>query len=106
MILHNGSWKGTRILKAETVKNIRTNHTQNLYNERGAGFGFGFSVILDPDKMDRPGGVGQLQWSGYFSTYFFIDPEKKAIGITLTQQMPGGDNIASPFQNYTYKALD
>ena len=106
MILHNGSWKGTRILKAETVKNIRTNHTQNLYNERGAGFGFGFSVILNPDKMDRPGGVGQLQWSGYFSTYFFIDPEKKAIGITLTQQMPGGDNIASPFQNYTYKALD
>ncbi len=56
--------------------------------------------------MDRPGGVGQLQWSGYFSTYFFIDPEKKAIGINLTQQMPGGDNIPSPFQNYTYKALD
>ena len=38
--------------------------------------------------------------------YFFIDPEKNAIGITLTQQMPGGDNIASPFQNYAYKALD
>ena len=35
-----------------------------------------------------------------------IDPEKKAIGITLTQQMPGGENIVSPFQNYTYKALD
>ena len=106
MILHNGTWNGAQILKADTVKNIRTNHTANLYNEEGAGFGLGFSVILFPEKMNRPGGVGQLQWGGYFSTHFFIDPEKKAIGIALTQQMPGGEDINTPFQNEVYRALN
>ena len=106
MILHNGTWNGAQILKADTVKNIRTNHTADIYNEEGAGFGLGFSVILFPEKMNRPGGVGQLQWGGYFSTHFFIDPEKKAIGITLTQQMPGGEDINTPFQKNVYRALN
>ena len=106
MILHNGTWNGAQILKAETVKNIRTNHTTDLYNEPGAGFGLGFSIILTPQKMNRPGGIGQLQWGGYFSTHFFIDPEKKAIGITLTQQMPGGEDINTHFQNHVYRALN
>lgn len=106
MILHNGTWNGAQILKADTVKNIRTNHIADLYNEEGAGFGLGFSVILVPEKMNRPGGVGQLQWGGYFSTHFFIDSEKKAIGITLTQQMPGGEDINTPFQNEVYRALN
>jgi CubicO group peptidase (beta-lactamase class C family) len=106
MILHNGTWNGAQILKADTVKNIRTNHTADLYNEEGAGFGLGFSVILNPEKMNRPGGVGQLQWGGYFSTHFFIDPELSAIGITLTQQMPGGEDINTPFQNEVYRALN
>ena len=106
MILHNGTWNGVQILKTETVKNIRTNHTTDLYNEEGAGFGLGFSVILTPEKMNRPGEVGQLQWGGYFSTHFFIDPEKKAIGITLTQQMPGGEDINTPFQNEVYRVLN
>ena len=56
--------------------------------------------------MNRPGGVGQLQWGGYFSTHFFIDPELSAIGITLTQQMPGGEDINTPFQNEVYRALN
>jgi CubicO group peptidase (beta-lactamase class C family) len=106
MILHNGTWNGAQILKADTVKNIRNNHTANLYNEEGAGFGLGFSVILIPEKMNRPGGVGQLQWGGYFSTHFFIDPAHKAIGVTLTQQMPGGEDINTPFQNEVYWALN
>ena len=106
MILHNGTWNGAKILEAETVSNIRTNHTADLYNEQGAGFGLGFSLILIPEKMNRPGGVGQLQWGGYFSTHFFIDPSHKAIGITLTQQMPGGEDIITPFQNEIYKALN
>mgnify|MGYP001156730010 FL=1 len=106
MILHNGTWNGAQILKSDTVKNIRTNHTADLYNEEGAGFGLGFSVISIPEKMNRPGGVGQLQWGGYFSTHFFIDPEIKAIGIILTQQMPGGEDINTPFQNNVYRALN
>ena len=106
MILHNGTWNGAQILNDVTVKNIRTNHTSNLYNEKGAGFGLGFSVISIPEKMNRPGGIGQLQWGGYFSTHFFIDPEKKAIGITLTQQMPDGEDIITPFQNNVYRALN
>ena len=106
MILHNGTWNGAQILKSDTVKNIRTNHTADLYNEEGAGFGLGFSVISIPEKMNRPGGVGQLQWGGYFSTHFFIDPEIKAIGIILTQQMPGGEDINTPFQNNVYRAIN
>ena len=52
--------------------------------------------------MDRPGGVGQLQWSGYFSTYFFIDPEK-GNWYHLTQQMLMEIILLPPFKTIPTK---
>ena len=83
MILHHGTWKGKEILTSESVALMQTNQTRDLYKEKGAGFGVGFSVILDPDKMSRLGYKGQLQWGGYFSTHFFIEPTKSLIGIVF-----------------------
>ena len=42
--------------------------------------------------MNRPGGLGTTV-GRLFQYAFFIDPEHMAIGITLTQQMPGGEDI-------------
>ena len=107
MIAHNGRWNGNQILKEKTVTLISQNHVGGLYNEKGAGFGLGFSIIIDPEKMNRPGKKGQLQWGGYFSTHFFIDPEAELIAIAMTQRMPANhQSLGALLAEYTYKIVD
>lgn len=107
MLMHKGRWNGSQVLKEETVAMISQNHVGSLYNEKGAGFGLGFSVILDPEKMDRPGKAGQLQWSGYFSTHFFIDPQVKLIALAMTQRMPANhQSLGGLLAKHAYEVVD
>lgn len=107
MIMHMGHWNGKQILQPETVEIITENHVGDLYNEKGAGFGLGFSVVLDPTKMTRPGNKGQLQWGGYFSTHFFIDPQAQLIALAMTQRMPANhQSLGGLLAKYVYQALD
>jgi CubicO group peptidase (beta-lactamase class C family) len=102
-----GHWNGNQILQPETVETISKNHVGDLYNEKGAGFGLGFSVVLDPTKMTRPGNKGQLQWGGYFSTHFFIDPQAQLIALAMTQRMPANhQSLGGLLAKYVYQALD
>jgi CubicO group peptidase (beta-lactamase class C family) len=107
MIIHKGHWNGNQILQPGTVETISKNHVGDLYNEKGAGFGLGFSVVLDPTKMARPGNKGQLQWGGYFSTHFFIDPQAKLIALAMTQRMPANhQSLGALLAEYVYQAFD
>ncbi|MGB0260547.1 MAG: serine hydrolase domain-containing protein [Flavobacteriaceae bacterium] len=107
MIAHNGRWNGNQVLKPETVSLIAQNHVGGLYNEKGAGFGLGFSVILDPELMNRPGKKGQLQWGGYFSTHFFIDPQAELIALAMTQRMPANhQSLGALLADHAYEIVD
>ena len=43
------------------------------------GFGLGFTMGLER---------GEYYWGGVFSTYFWIDPVERLIGIFMTQLLP------------------
>lgn len=92
MLLRGGELDGARLLRADTVAQMRTNHlpgggdlaslSSAMFSEadyQGIGFGLGFAMSLKQ---------GEYYWGGVFSTYFWIDPVERLIGIFMTQLLP------------------
>ena len=52
---------------------------------RGAGFGLGFSVDLEPPAAGRPGSAGTYAWGGAASTMFWVDPHEQLTAMLFTQ---------------------
>jgi CubicO group peptidase (beta-lactamase class C family) len=133
MLLNGGELDGTRILKRESVMDMRTNRLTPEQRAipflgmplwAGQGFGLGLSVISEPDKHEwmGAGSKGSFGWPGAFGTWWQADPEKDMILIfliqnytPLTPDMVGqavtgarmGARIACPmFQKIVYGALE
>ncbi|MCP1470772.1 CubicO group peptidase (beta-lactamase class C family) [Sphingobium sp. OAS761] len=92
MLLRGGELDGARLLRPETMAQMRANAlprgrdlaamSNAMFSEsdyQGVGFGLGFAVEL---------GSGEYYWGGVFSTYFWIDPVERLIGIFMTQLLP------------------
>ena len=113
MLLDEGTLDGVRLLKQETVREMRTNQLPDHLipisiggAEHGYGFGLGFSVLTDADATPYGDNDGVFRWRGYASTYFWIDPEADLIGVLLTQVAPPtAPDIEQEFQTRVYEAL-
>lgn len=94
MLLREGELDGVRLLRPETVESMRRNHLPGggdlsslstaMFSEadyQGVGFGLGFAVDLRLETY---------YWGGVFSTYFWIDPVERLIGLFMTQHLPSG----------------
>ncbi|GLV25219.1 serine hydrolase domain-containing protein [Sphingobium sp. TomTYG45] len=92
MLLRGGELDGTRLLKPQTVAAMHANHlpgggdlarhSLSLFSEAdyaGVGFGLGLATDLATEEYF---------WGGLFSTFFFIDPMEKIIGLLMTQHLP------------------
>ncbi|UZW56512.1 beta-lactamase family protein [Sphingobium sp. JS3065] len=92
MLLRGGELDGARLLTPETVAAMHANHlpdgrdlsslSSSMFSEAdyaGLGFGLGFAVDLR---------TREYYWGGVFSTFFFIDPVERLIGIFMTQHFP------------------
>ena len=111
MLLNRGELNGKRILKPETVDLMSSDHTGGiryrldtssqyvrlgngivtdslgtLNLEPGYQFGLGLAIVQDPARAQRTAATkGEFFWSGANSTYFFVNPSKKLVGIFMTQ---------------------
>jgi CubicO group peptidase (beta-lactamase class C family) len=98
MLLRGGELDGHRLLSPRTVRFMTRNHLPGnadleqfgrpLYSEvplRGAGFGLGFSVDLEPPATGRPGSAGTYAWGGAASTLFWVDPVEQLTAMFFTQ---------------------
>lgn len=92
MLLRGGELDGTRLLKSQAVAAMHANHlpgggdlarhSLSLFSEADyAGVGFGLGLATDL-------ATGEYFWGGLFSTFFFIDPMEKIIGLLMTQHLP------------------
>ena len=95
MLLRGGELDGTRLLKPQTVAAMHANHlpgegdlarhSLSLFSEADyAGVGFGLGLATDL-------ATGEYFWGGLFSTFFFIDPMEKMIGLLMTQHLPSNN---------------
>ena len=112
LLLNEGEYNGTRILEAETVRLMMTDHLGDtpsllpwLGGTTGAGFGYGGAVqnSATPEQETASGLYpGQFGWGGAARTDFWVDPENNSIGIIMLQFFGGEDpKIHDDFQALT-----
>jgi CubicO group peptidase (beta-lactamase class C family) len=105
MLLNGGQWNGTRILKPETVREMTRNQIGDLKFLMPTGrFGYGFSVVTSAGK-DEITSVGSYAWGGFYNTGFWVDPEKKLVGVLMTQIFPSDQpGLLGDFEKLAYAA--
>jgi CubicO group peptidase (beta-lactamase class C family) len=117
MLLNGGELDGVRILSAKTVQQMTTNALppdmrfagvvgEFVGPRVGTGWGLGFAIRTNPDFSILPGAVGSFNWSGYWGTYFWIDPVEKLIAVQMIQVPPdAGAAYRDALRHLTYAAL-
>ena len=92
MLLNKGEYNGVRLLGTKTVELMTRNHVPDEllpvaeWQYKGLGFGLGFAVFMNQTEVY--GTLGEYNWTGAYSTRFFIDPTEDLIWILMTHFSP------------------
>lgn len=115
MLLNKGKYKGTRILKRETVDLMTSNQLKDELMPdddflgrlmSGMGFGLGFAVLKDVSQTNNIGSVGSYWWTGTPNTYFYIDPKEELILVFMTQFVPNFYYpVCKEFREFAYHSI-
>lgn len=117
MFLGQGSVRGARLLRPETLAMMTTNrlteeqrtaHLMGAPLFAGHGFGLGVSVVADPDKaslMLGRGRQGAVGWPGAFGGWWQADPLDDAVKIFLTHNNVSQTELAKGLGLGAYGAL-
>jgi len=120
MLLNGGELDGRRVLSRESVARMTQNHLPGRLlplplptflgrpGQVGYGQGYGGAVLVDTASNPIPGSPGIYRWLGYYSTYFWIDPQTRLIGMVWVQYRPDPATslgLEPAFQRAVYGAL-
>jgi CubicO group peptidase (beta-lactamase class C family) len=96
MLQAEGTWRGERLLRPETVRAIRTNvlgpGTPVRFNQMQlphTGFGLGVAVRIAAAEGEPPATIGEYHWGGVAGTHSWVSPSAKLAGVCFTQLLPG-----------------
>jgi CubicO group peptidase (beta-lactamase class C family) len=110
MLQGNGTYKGVRILKPESVAKMREDQTTPAIRQAGLffpgagmGFGLGGSVVID-DKLTRPGN-GTYSWWGIAGTEFWDDPKNDLFMVFMIQNRERAMEYQRKNRTWIYDAL-
>ena len=116
MLLNGGELDGRRVLARKTVALMMQNHlpsrlvpiAPNWPEPPGRnGFGYGGAVRVDSGSAQMPGSTGTFRWSGYASTFFWIDPKADLIALLFSQYIPEPEiwAVDGQYQRLVYAAV-
>lgn len=114
MLVHEGTYQGTTILKPETVKLMATDHLPDvedsswLPGKGQVGFGIDFAVRHSPPQSaeEMNGVVGEFFWDGAASTLFWVDPKNELTAVLFVQVMPFQGEVHKRFRDAVYGAWE
>lgn len=105
MMLNGGELDGVRMLSADTVELMTSDHLGPVFGQAGLGFGLGFQILKDPAAAGRYGATGQYGWGGAYATSYWVDPAERLIGLVMTQTLPSQRLDAALFNSLVYSAI-
>ncbi len=85
MLAADGEWRGHRILKEETVRQMRTDAAFGKFGS-GAVWGLGMMIRQTPSEIGSACPAGAYGWSGAFGTHFVIDPSDGTSFVWVTNR--------------------
>ena len=121
MLLTGKNINGETILSQELLKEATTNQlpksflpfeiknfdvdilTENVFEPYG--WGLGFRVMLDINKCNGMGSLGEFGWGGAASTYFLVDPKNDLSAVFMTQVFEGHPLLHKDFISNIYKSI-
>ena len=112
MLCDNGRFGDQRLLREDTVKQLRTNAIRNRGRSgrqgddgrhRGRGYGFGVGTLEDPVLAGLNAPPGTIYWTGALGSWFWVDPENQIIfvGMIQSRSVPG-EELLSRSMNSLY----
>ncbi len=77
---------GAPLLSPDTVKTMMTDQAGGHMQAQQAGFGFGFgwSIVIDPVEGQVHFSAGTIKWGGVYGHSWFVDPKKGLTVVALT----------------------
>jgi len=121
MLLNEGTYNGARVLRADTVAQMRQNHigdllvtmmkTANPVMSNDAEFfpgmkkkhGLGF--VINTEQWPGMRAVGSCCWAGLFNSFYWFDPTKRLAATILMQILPFADHKAMDVYTAFEKAV-
>ena len=105
MLANQGESNGARLLAPRTVELMGSAFIPDTLPGRQPGEGYGLSVRTVTDPVARRTFVskGTFGWSGAYGTHFFIDPEKKLVGVLMIQTPV--TSLRDDFENAVMQAV-
>jgi CubicO group peptidase (beta-lactamase class C family) len=95
LFLEGGSVDGVRVLEAETIELMMSDHlgekAPERWKSRGLSWGFGAAVQYSEDDIGS-GAPGQYGWVGGGFAKLWVDPEQRLIAYFNFPLNPPGDN--------------
>jgi CubicO group peptidase (beta-lactamase class C family) len=108
MLWNGGEYQGVRILRRETVADMTRLHVPGGVLARegidGIGWGLGMAVVADAEASLVPDNDGDIWWSGYYGTTFFVSPGTGLTGVVMTQLEPN-DYAPRPVEVFLLQGL-
>jgi CubicO group peptidase (beta-lactamase class C family) len=129
MLLGEGSLDGRRVLRADSVKRMTTDHLTAAQRTHAAFFdpsywqrwgqGLGMTVLRNPQLAGTRAGAGSYGWGGAFGGWWQADPTRNALLLWLQECLPApplpgappstrgipGAKAVQEFQALAYAAL-
>jgi len=96
LIVNDGEWQGTRLLKPATLDLMRTNQLPEgvvvnfpMWDMPGTTFGLGFALKEAAGEGEPVGAMGEYHWGGMAGTHSWMSPGTGITAMCMTQRMPG-----------------
>lgn len=96
LIVNGGEWRGTRLLKAETLDMMRMNQLPDgvgvrfpMWEMSETVFGLGFAIKTAAGPDEPESAAGEYHWGGMAGTHTWMAPGADLTGVCMTQRMPG-----------------
>ena len=94
MLANGGELFGQRLLSADSVAMMASNHVGDVFaggskGRKGMGFGYTVAVVLDPVAAASQRSAGAFGWGGAAGTLSWTDPAEELAGVIMLQQPYG-----------------
>ncbi len=99
MLANGGELNGKRLLKADTVRRMSTNHVGSMFNgelnfpSRGLGFGYLVAIVEDSGAAGMAIPNGSFGWLGAYGTQVWINPKEQLVTILMIQKPMAPPNL-------------
>ncbi|MGY6126430.1 serine hydrolase domain-containing protein [Paraburkholderia strydomiana] len=125
MLLNGGTYRGERVLRADTVATMFRNHIGDLQVAEmrtaqpswsnsfdqfpGTAHKWGLSFDINTEQGPHGRSAGSVSWAGLLNTYFWVDPVRRVAGSLFTQMLPFYDarvvDLYGQFEKAFYAGL-